>query len=400
MPHDRFRAWRRRRVATSHRELADTIRQLIYRAEPALFDLMDFEDDEQFLHPLLFAYFTDPTPVLPLSQVVYGLLPAERRPASIYLQTDARGRAALARVGDVETTVVSGTVELQVDEKAGVYRLFADGQATPFHWAPPLVVPGSRIEVLRHGNPLITRLLRSPEGKPAECANATRDHFAHLLLAAAVLRDHCPEVWRDIVASTRLIVLFEAPGANSFATLSAHGAAFCSSTPADDEVALVEDLAHQCGHVTFNALTVHSEEFLVVPASTPLIAVTGEAGEQRRLYSAFHALFTYAQICQALGACWDRRVFAGRQAHEVLGRLGFTLAKFRSDLERLNRRNLFTPAGWRCFAAIAEQFDGFAACYGELVGRYDYTNQPYVFSYERFAERNGGYPPVALGCAA
>lgn len=236
MPHDRFRAWRRRRVAASQGELADTIRQLIYRAEPALFDIMDFEEDEQFLHPLLFAYFTDPAPGLPLSQVVYGLLAAERRPASISLKTDASGRAALARVGDVETTVPSGTVELRLDEEAGVYRLSADARAEPFHWAAPLIVPGSRIEVLRNRHPLIERFLHNPEGPPPELTSAAQDHLAHLLLASAILRDHCPEVWADIVASTRLIVLFEAPGANSFATLSAHGAAFCSVTPADDEV--------------------------------------------------------------------------------------------------------------------------------------------------------------------
>jgi hypothetical protein len=40
--------------------LADTVRALVYKSDPSLFERLDFEDDHTFLEPTLFAYFTAP----------------------------------------------------------------------------------------------------------------------------------------------------------------------------------------------------------------------------------------------------------------------------------------------------------------------------------------------------
>jgi hypothetical protein len=200
-------------------------------------------------------------------------------------------------------------------------------------------------------------------------------------------------VWDDIAATTRRIVLYRSDVPNSFATLSAHGAIFCNVTTAIDEVFFLEDIAHQGGHVLFNALTLEKECLFTVDPLTLINDFSDSEAEARSLYAAVHGLFTYTTIGETLSACLDRRAFtAGRQTHELLGRLGLILHKFEADLALLDRPALFTRTGrrwWRHFTAVYRRLhDRHAA----RVASFDYSNQPYVFSYPRFAARNPFQP--------
>jgi hypothetical protein len=66
------------------------------------------------------------------------------------------------------------------------------------------------------------------------------------------------------------------------------------------------------------------------------------------------------------------------------------------DVELLNalaERRAFAPLGQRCADAFVDEYRSFAGRYPEL-GRLDFSNQPYVFNYGCFSERN---PPVQPG---
>jgi HEXXH motif-containing protein len=207
-----------------------------------------------------------------------------------------------------------------------------------------------------------------------------------------LLRAYCPDLADEIIAGTRLVVLFQAEQPNSFATLSAHGAIFLNVNGAIDEVYFIEDIAHQAGHVTFNALTLAKERFLLINPDTPLGGPHGNDRESRTVYSAFHGMFTYVTIGQALAAVLERHVFDARQAHEALGRLGLVLRKFNHDLALLDRAEFWTPLGRRCWRQFESIFAGQQARYAPITQGFDYSNQPYVFDYHLFAELN---PPVS-----
>jgi hypothetical protein len=328
---DRFENWRCGVIARSQRRLADIQRLLIYKTSPSLFDRLDFEDDRVFLDPLLFAWFTDST----RSEPPTALLNPSGRPES-------------------------------------------------------LGIPGTAIEVLTDRHPLLDRFFVDDEGNPQEIevAETTRVHYRHLTRAFALLHRYCPEFREEVAFVTRYIMLYRGKLPNSFATLSAHGAVFFNITEDHDEVFFLDDIAHQCGHVLFNAFTLEKERFLARDPMTPLTALGGPPGETRTLYSAFHGLFTYTCIGPVLSTCLERQAFDDRQAHEALGRLGFILRKFRIDLALLNQRSVFTPRGWRCYRIFAAVYRDLQMRYGPLVDPLDYANQPYVFNYRRFAERN------------
>jgi hypothetical protein len=333
MTQDRFENWRRGVIARNQHRLANIQRVLIYKTAPSLFDGLDYEDDRVFLDPLLFAWFTDPARSGPPT----ALFEPGGRPATL----DIPGTA----------------IEILTDRHSLLDRFFVDNSSAP---------------------------------EDIEVAGTTRDHYRHLIRAFALLHRYCPDFWEEVAFVTRYIMLFRAHLPNSFATLSAHGAAFFNVTEDCDEVFFLEDIAHQCGHVLFNAFTLQKERFLARDPMTPLADLSGPPGETRKLYSAFHGLFTYTSIGRVLSTCLERQAFDDRQAHEALGRLGFVLRKFKLDLALLNQFSVFTPTGWRCYRIFSTVYDDLQGRYAPLVNPLDYGNQAYVFSYQRFDDRNPG----------
>jgi hypothetical protein len=391
-----FDTWRKRAASLGQQRLADTIRKLIYREDEALFELLDFTSDAQFLDPTLFAYFTDPSPPVTLPQVLYGVTPADRRPDSVLIKTDAAGRVLLGSVGTIETDLPCATLQFGRNGKDSPYRCLSGQQPVPFHARPPLMVPGTRIEVTGDIHPLFRRFYdASPPAPEIAGVRPARDNLHHLFVALDLIRTHCPLAWKEIASFTRIIVLYRAAAPNSFAALSAHGAIFCNRRPGEDEIGLLEDVAHQAAHVIFNAVTHDASRFLLADRETLIHAFSGELGETRSLYEAFHGLFTYTLICRVLLGVYNAATLPERQSHEILARLGFTLRKFAYDLEHLDLPAVYTAAGRRCYDAFAAEYDSSLAQHGDLLADFTYDNQPYAFDYACFVERNGGPWPIA-----
>jgi len=394
---DRFETWRKRGAVLGQRRLADTIRRLIYQANETLFDKLEFSDDTQFLHPTLFAFFTDPSPFIELPQILYGLMQPARRPTTVRIRTDPAGCATLGSFGDVETALPRVTLDFGRNSDGVSYGCFSGTASLPFRLRSPLVVPGTRIEVTTDVHPLFYRFFDQPHAPvtDGQTVRVPRDRVSHLLVALALIQTHCPSVWAEIAAFTRLIVLYRATAPNSFAAKSAHGAIFCNVAENDDEIALLEDVAHQAAHVIFNAFSHDPMRVIAIDPETPMHLLCDDPVDIRSVNAAFHAQFTYTLICRVLTKIHDAGVLPERQSHEILGRLGLTLRKFAFDLGRLALPDAYTLAGRRCHEAFAAEYQYFRVRYGALVDGFAYDNQPYAFDYACFVERNGGPWPVS-----
>ena len=81
-------------------------------------------------------------------------------------------------------------------------------------------------------------------------------------------------------------------------------------------------------------------------------------------------------------------MFTDRQRHEIRGRLSLIMRRFQLDLQSTRPLDVFTPEGRGLMTAFATVFDEvFSAARDEIVCC-DLRNQPYAFSYDRFAELN------------
>lgn len=212
--------------------------------------------------------------------------------------------------------------------------------------------------------------------------------------ALEVLRRVAPLLHECLTAVVRRVFVFASAEGDSFAAPSAHGAVFLRPGADADEVFFIEDLAHQGGHVLLSAMTVDRSLYLATDPDTPLSDLTGERDEDRTVYVAFHGVFTECLICIALNACLLAGVFEGRRRHELVGRLSFAMRRLQLDLPPLRRSGVMTDQGAAMVESFGEVFDGIFARIGDSLVACDLSNQPYTFSYGRFAARN----PVSPLC--
>jgi hypothetical protein len=185
----------------------------------------------------------------------------------------------------------------------------------------------------------------------------------------------------------RRIVPFASPRINSFAALAAHGIAFLRVARDDDELSLLEDLAHQCGHVLFSALTFDREEWLQHP-DLEVSRFTGQAHDRRTVYVTLHGVFTEALMSLCLDGCYEQRLLPVAKEHELLGRLTYILVRFQRDLVELGRCPVFTPLGLSLLERLAQVLASVSRRHSQTLRECDVSNQPYTFSYPRFLARN------------
>jgi hypothetical protein len=304
--------------------------------------------------------------------------------------SDDDGVVYVPQVGYFGTDLPHRKLTLSWNPSSQRCVLYEKGKVIAHRFEDVPTVAAGGIEVFKRNHPLLSRLYvdERNEAVEVEVVEIVGKQLGHLETAFEIINRWHPRYYRNILTTTRKIVVFTCGRMNSFASMSAHGAAFLNANDGDDEVFFVEDIAHQCGHVIFNALTFETEQYFIVAPDTPLRRYTERDEETRTVYQALHGVFTEAVMFQRLNECDGNSVFRGRQAHELLGRLGFILRRFGSDLHDLTRAQLFTQKGDWLFGNLLKDFKDAYEQHKGLVQQLNFSNQPYNFSYEKFAELN------------
>ena len=211
-----------------------------------------------------------------------------------------------------------------------------------------------------------------------------------LSVATTFLQKQLPNFWSLIASVTREFVVFSSPDHNSFAGIMHHGTAyFNTENKIQTPVFFIDDIAHQCGHIIFNVITLDTPKYLKVPKDHPLRNYSTNPSEMRGAYGAFHGLFTYTCILHALDEVLQSQYFTNENLRfEVLGRIGFYLHKFYLDLKLMDNPEILTDAGLDFHRQFSEGFQEILARYKKEIQGFDYSNQPYTFQYDRFRESN------------
>lgn len=339
---------------------------------------LDFADDRPFLEPLLFRHVTCPGGGATLDQLLLGSLAPSSRPASVEVRTDARGVVYLPGIGHFTTTAPGATLTLV--NGPGEPFLEAGDTRLPASFEPVRRLAGLDLEVDLHPDASLAAL---HEGGPPEIVG--RRHVSSLEQAVEILLDVAPEVFSLLASVLRRVVVFHAPGARSFASPAAHGAVFLQAAEDASAVFFLEDLAHQGGHVAFSAASIDPREYFDVDPDTPLVEGPDDA---RTRYVALHGVFTEALMVRSLFGCLEADVFEGPRRHEVIGRLSFAMKRMQLDLQQLLAAGGLSALGAGLLRRSARTFDDVFAKTRDLITKIDLSNQPYVFSVERFQRRN------------
>ena len=356
--------------------LSDTIKMAFYQKDSILFELLNYEDDFTFLEPTLFCYFLSDiikTNKIPLLQSAVGYIPAEKRLAMISLYADRFGMINLPNLGYLRTDpnqIISIDIT-KLNENI----------------IPNRFIENSQIRLCLHPTDLLANQGNIQFYESIEITLNKNEES--LFLATDFFQKELSDFWTIIKTVTREFVVFSSPNHNSFAGIMHHGTAyFNTENKVQTPVFFIDDIAHQCGHIIFNILTLDTPKYLKVPKDHPLKNYSSNPGEMRGAYGAFHGLFTYTCILHALHHVFQSQHFSEIMRYEALGRIGFYMNKFYLDLKLMKNPEILTEEGLDFHQQFAEGFETMMELYGKEIAKFDYSNQPYTFQYDLFQKLN------------
>ncbi len=357
--------------------LSDTFRVALYQENEKLFELLDYEDDYSFLEPTLICYFLsdlDKTYKIPLNQILLGYISKENRPKSLFLKADKFGIVNLPNLGYLKAQPNS----LIKYNLSNIYENIISNQ----------FVKDSKIRLCLHPtDPLgYSESIIFHE----EIEQTLSKNIKSLESAVFFFQNYLKDFWKVIEDVTREFVVFSSPNHNSFAGINHHGTAyFNTENRFVSPIFFIDDIAHQCGHVIFNVLTLQTADFLKIPKHTLLRKFTNEIDENREVYGAFHGLYTYTTTVISLSKAIDEKeIFEEELVVEIKARLGFYMQKFQTDLKTMKNEDILTDLGMKYYDTFSEAYESVKENHNSKFNHFNYNNQPYVFDFEIFKQEN------------
>jgi hypothetical protein len=384
--------------------ILENVRALIYKTDPQLFDLLDYENDMVFNEPFLFAYFYSKGKGATLEQILWGHIEKDKQPKCINAKIDEYCFIYLPKVGWIKTNQANREAVITFTVGTDSMSVTVDGNDIEFDFEPILLTANKHFEVVKHQHTLLANHFFDSKNRiiKVEIDNITNSQKENLSKAFSLIQNFEPEYYKLLEQSILKLMIFNDPEVkrNSFATLSVHGCAFFNSFQREyDEVFFVEDIAHQCGHVVFNNIIYERRDVFKISSET-IIKEKGFLGmivnllEDRTLFVAFHAMFTYYGISRCLFACITKAELSALQKHEAMGRLAFCLRKYKNDINLLGKLDedgksvYFTDDGILLYQPMVTLYNKIQMELGSQLSKINLLNQPYNFSVKNFHKSN------------
>lgn len=383
-------------VLTGQQELVDNIKILLYKEKRNIFDWLNFEEDLIYQEPLLFAYFKNQQEnKLFFDSILFGYTENQLKPKSIEVKSNELGIIYLAKVGWFHTKKSNHVFELKYVNNTFELN---DEERCEFRFEPITLIKGTSIELLKYPIELLNQFYYDQDLNRVhvEVLDITEQHTEHLAKAFKLIKEYVPKHYRLIEQVVKKIVIFNVDTIlrNSFASLSAQGIAFFNAYQKEyNEVFFIDDIAHQTGHIIFNALIYNISDFIKVNPETVVEEIIGSDNriiETRDIHVVFHALYTYYTTFLCLDAVYSANVLDEKKQFEALGRMKFYIGKCKLDLMLIDEKvdALFTEKGLAIYSKIKTQYIIVRNKYSEESSEIRLENQLYNFTISRFLELN------------
>jgi hypothetical protein len=330
------------------------------------------------LEPWLFSHAVAKLPARAAAQLAYAYRPAGSYSRRIDVEANTAGIAVVPKLGYAAGAMPG---EQFVLERCPGDVAWQRTDGRPLDFFPPVLGAPGTIDLAWSAVPAVEALW--PQVAPMAVIPTTA--LAALARSLDILATALPDYAALITRTTRRILLFENAAAHSFAADAAYGAAFINIAASASEPLLIEEIAHQCGHVLFSALTYDPDEWLAADANELCLEETLEG---RSVYTKLHGVFTEAMMLATFDACLTQDLFVGADRHELLGRAALIFRRMHYDLASIAQPALYTPRGQQLFDLIYAVFADVRARRIEMLTGFDFSGQPYTFDYRTFRALN------------
>lgn len=377
--------------------LAQTIKILVYKENEDIISLLDINDDDIFLEPLLFAYFNNvAAPNRPsLQQILFGYMSEELRPNTFAVIFDPHGIAYLPNMGSI---CLRGEVHVEkamVRYRGGAIFEVRTGEKLLPHTFVPLqkvvdfeLMPFNHPLFYRYFEPTQADLLVDVPG--IDTYNISILQRSNLERAIRLIAAHCPGFYRLVRMTNRKIVIFNSEPVNSFATKDLQGTIFMNANEQSSVAFFLDDLVHQWSHNLLNAYLFDMEEYFVInPELKQLSDYSGTSADVRNIYDAFHGLFTVARRVQCFDVLFRLKdEFSREERHELIARYCDQSRGYNTGLQKVVFSEVYTNAGERLYTSLHETVESTLEQIRHILDRVDFSNQISRFSYARFCVLN------------
>lgn len=364
-------------------KISETIKLLIYKENPNLLENLDFDDDEVFLEPLLFAYFNSKKDNLfsneMLEEILQGYFLTPLKEVILKNSLNKKGTTYIPKLG-----------------------YFKANHIKPYELIENIV--GTSIEILKHSMVILDHIYNTPyhnkfETNQIEVTNSCMENIIFLTNAFQLLKENAKDQFDLIELCCKSCVIFNTnpENINSFATLNAHGIAFFNVYQKDyDEVFFIDDIAHQTAHIILTTFIYVRKNIFKIDENQTIKEILVNTSENRTFKTIYHAHYTYYAIFTCLDNCINNNAFNLKQENEAVARIGFYLKKCKFDLDYIQDvaieyggiEKILTKKGLKVYKMVQEKYFKMLEKWGNKTIKYDYTMQPYNFTYSIFLTEN------------
>ncbi|BFM43150.1 hypothetical protein CFS9_17910 [Flavobacterium sp. CFS9] len=363
-------------------KIKETIKLLLLKEAPLLLKEIDFNHKDAFLEPLLFTFFNYKT---------------EEKWSSELLTEFMQGYFLKNQNLQINSSHYLNNI-------AYLPYLGYFTEDNPELFEQIHIIENTSIEILKYPIYFHNNIFRNKQNqiinrKEIIVTNSLfQKNISYLTNAINLIKENSPKYFGLINQCCKKIVLFKTNPANtnSFATIKAHGIAFINVYQDDyDEVFFVDDIAHQAGHIILTTLFFDKKKIFKINEEHKVEEITNQK-DHRTINTLLHALYTYYTTILCLDNCLKNKVFNNKQKKESIARIGFYLNKCNIDLERFEQINVFFKGienvlnsdGIKFYLFIKENLLIFSENWLPTISTFNYSNQPYNFTFEHFNKLN------------
>ena len=239
-------------VSRELNEKINTVKLLIYKDFPEIFEKIDFDNGEAFCDPLLFAFFR---------HKVAGTFPKN-------IETEFLEGILQGYFKDKKDFKLDHLFNLEEIAYLSNLGYFKKGEHKPF--SSVVTIKDTSIQILRCTTPLFKVILETPEEDQLWDDKLYNNNIGYLNNAINFIKTHIPNHFKLIEHCCKYIYLFSTDpnNSNSFASGNALGTAFFNIYQNEyDEVFFVDDIAHQTGHIILNNINFNLKIFYKIDQS-------------------------------------------------------------------------------------------------------------------------------------
>ena len=366
-------------------KIIEILQILLYKENPSLLEKINFEDDNIFLEPLLFAYFNSKKDNLfseiMLTEITQGYF-VEKESLLLKESFNNEGIAYVPNLGyfdkegkkvDDIFIIQNSSIELLIHPIVHLKSIFRDFNEN--------VIEENKIEISKE-----ISLKR---------VNALTNALQYIKTNNKIHYDLIEQCCKKIV-------LFETDpkNTNSFSTINAHGIAFYNAYQKEyNEVFFLDDIAHQNSHNLLNIIINGQKDFFRIDKNVVVDSLTDNdlnVLETRSLEIVYHSLFTYYWTFTILDDFLCNYYKNDLKLIEARARICFYIYKCYMDIQIFENTEILkndinlslNSIAIEIYNSIKEKYKYIYNKYKAHFDKFNFKNQPYNFTMKNFLESN------------